>query len=782
MSSLVVVNPTRVWVRHIKRDPAGQLVVAARFAAQDEVGVNGRQGWQTGQATAQLIDDGTVTLTFPNSTGEDGLLHRDRFACISDEDYVVGEEWIEVLRDSHEPLAVFTPNANTRDLQQISLTGEDAAAFLARVRSSEIDLFHGYSPRDVFEHYTRLRHLVIGRAFTSGWAGTGSSGTDNDWDFAHITATNDAAAFSITSGEASISRDGLIVDPDCWSLAGRVAVSAFGDGANADVVLEALHGATVVAGVSMRRNGDVYATGGLRTGWVKLPANLSTITWPAAVDLKIVARYDRLYLFANGQLMGSQKRTSSPAAPDTIKLAVTAGTGATVAHAGTMGQTYIDSVSPFAMRGDDRGDYHLPGLPTAGGVRASWLNEAGNAADLTGADFYAETLNPIVDVANSTLEPVVDFADNYAPPGLAGAWSGRLTGAVHLDLATQDLAVRATTGTGRQVRVYVGQTMGGQEAWDSTASTTYVPLRARLGAIDGWFPLRVEIASTTQELDGALTLQVATMTAGTPGAWTTVATADLSPFGCFDDSVRLETHREMLKQITDQFGYQWICEPHTLESGLFPGQVIPRVRVGIDRDVTIDTVTGSEIQIQSDAGDAIDCLIADAAGIADPNNDNADQLTVEVIDFDTAVGHLALVSDYESLSEITEENMLRQRAGALLARRSSPNEQAGVRPPGDRPVVDTFPLSNELSRMDWQPGDGARLALAEVSVVDQDPRQLTQRVWSFVPDGMGRPQVSFRDRPRSIKATMRRALRAGIAPQRNSPTLSPVQRYRDAAS
>lgn len=770
----MTVNPTRVWVRHITRAETGVTVVNVTFAAELLEGVNGRQGWQTGETTAQLADDGTVTITFPNTVGDDGVRHLDRFAILTDPAYRPGKEWIEVMREPHEPVAVFTPVTEKRSSTSIELSGYDVAGFLNRFRASEIDLW-AHAPRDVFEHYTRLPYLATGRDFTSGWTGSGAAGTDNGWEFENVTASVGRATFS-TTATASVSR-AVTADGDCWTAHARVRITSPGDLSHVGLSIATPGGAQ---GMQVLAGGQVDGFGGVRAGAITLPNSL-TITWPASIDLEIVARYDRLFFFANGQLMGSQKRAVPAGTPSEISAQVVPAGGATDPVVGMFETVHLEGHAPFALRGADKGDRHLPGLPTPGGLRARWFNEASNAAAHgTGTDFQAEALSPLAEPANTTLEPALDKPVGFTPASLPGEWSMLLTGAIRLDLAAGDTAVRLATGTGITARVFVGATMPGEQCWDTAAPTTYTALQAELGEVDGWWPIRIEIVSTANALaSAALQLQTAPMVSGTPGAWTTVAEDLLSPYGCFEEDVRLETHRDMIKALTDQFGFQWVCEPRTLETGEFPGQVIPRVRAGRDYQTVIDAATGAEIEAQGDAGDTIDQLIVDAAGIS--RTDDQQQLTAKITDYETAPDQLGLVADYDSLAEITEEPMLRQRAGSMLTLRSSPNEQIGVRPVGRRDL-EPLTLTGQLARMNWQPGDAVPLELDTVGVRDRSPRQMSRVTWPLRPDGFGRPQVAFRQRPRGAAVVMRRALRAGIVTQRNDPRLDPVSRYRAATA
>ena len=90
-----------------------------------------------------------------------------------------------------------------------------------------------------------------------------------------------------------------------------------------------------------------------------------------------------------------------------------------------------------------------------------------------------------------------------------------------------------------------------------------------------------------------------------------------------------------------------------------------------------------------------------------------------------------------------------------------------MKPKGQRDLVDTFPLTGELARMDWQPGDAPMLRLESVDVIDDSPRQITSVAWPFRPDGLGAPTVGFRQRPRSPRNALKRLSAIIYAPRRN---------------
>jgi hypothetical protein len=133
----------------------------------------------------------------------------------------------------------------------------------------------------------------------------------------------------------------------------------------------------------------------------------------------------------------------------------------------------------------------------------------------------------------------------------------------------------------------------------------------------------------------------------------------------------------------------------------------------------------------------------------------------------TAPGtHFFLSTAYDQASDISDEQLLRQRADSLLALRAGPWEQITIDPTGQRRVVDTWPLTGDLALMKWEPGDGVRLDLPEIAQVDTLPRQLTGFTWPLKPDGVGSPTATWRQRARGAKDMLHRALKTGLQSQR----------------
>lgn len=166
----VQLGETPIYLRHIKRglstDPGAVQVLGKWFTPQPMMALNGGDsGFQSGSYERRLNEEGTIDLRLPNTAGPDGKLHRKRFAVNNQDDYRMGEEWIEVWEEnSPEPLFVATPSAYSITPQEFRITGYDGLILSKKSRESAAGFFAN-APRDVFEHYTRLSQLVAGSDF-----------------------------------------------------------------------------------------------------------------------------------------------------------------------------------------------------------------------------------------------------------------------------------------------------------------------------------------------------------------------------------------------------------------------------------------------------------------------------------------------------------------------------------------------------------------------------------------------------------------------------------------
>lgn len=749
--SVLSIDPTECWVRHIRRgvssDASAKKIGLVYFVRDDAVtgtdGLNGRQGWQEAEATLVLSDDGSFRLTLPNAAGDDGVLHRRRFRALTDANYEPGEEWLEFWTDADKqrPLFVGTPTDYQTTKSSIVLRGMDAGVVLAGALSSDVDAWDGAAPADVLRHYSRLPVLCFG---------------DDD--------------MGITVSGASpyiVDLTAIGVRQDCFTIACRLrptwvlGATAILNVGSVRLLVEPTTNPQIGGEVTLQ---DFYNSNQITSRRF----GLSVADVGPLVELRIVTRYDRIFAFVNGDLVAEMRRNSIPPdGPYSLEVYVNNSTG-------ILDSLHIETLAPFAARGASSViERHLPGLPPATGLRGRYWNAAPLFARTTGAVAPERLRGALIWPLGE--DPVVDRLDaqinfpagtaNY-PPGIPGAYAARWTGAIYLDLAASDRQIRLSGLVGR-ARIYIARTLRGEEAASSWTQTGAPPatltsgwLRSWIGEqIAGWYPILIE----QQHDSAAAGIVLEDSTDG--NNWTTVPTSRLSPIGCYEDLVRLTPHRTIIGDVAQAFGYQWRLEPRALESDEFPGQLVAKALVGRQTAVVIDDdAVGTDAQVTGSATDVIDGLLADAAGIAAPKGSG--QLATQVVDYARASSHLALRQAYESLAEITEAPLLQARANSLLALRSSPNEQVGVRPRGQRDLVDTFPLTGALARMDWTPGDGVRLNLESLDVQDTSTRQMTQVAWPLRRDGLGAPTVGFRQRPRNVKATMKRLIAAIFGPRR----------------
>lgn len=732
-----VVEASECRVRHIVQcadtDPGAVPVLGVHFCADDERGVGGRAGWQAATVEDRLTEEGKVIVRFPNTAGGDGRLHRDRFAIVTrGDDYRIGDEWLEVWREGHRLMAVATPT--TYDLDGTTLTLEcfDGLALTVLAREEAANPWCA-APRDVLEHYGSLEVAHTATDFRA-WPHTGDGAADG-WTYTGAVPVAGAAGITGT-----LERDAAGLT-EHWTAAVLFRVIAPRTSGAADATITTPGGHVITLDTAA---GKITADG---------EAGSRAVGPSAAVILRVYRRGRYVWVQLNGETLAEL-----PAADAGDTFTIAAGAGATLA----VQQATLSTVRPWIAAADEPGDLHVPGAPTPGGLWGAYYREEGLRAKLTAAAFRQRAPAPFSEPYQERLDAGLNFAAAspaaWRPAGSAdGAWAARWTGAVYLDLESADRELRLINGAGDQTRLWVGRTTGAPYVTATAGTVTGPPLRAHLGQqASGWYPVVIEHGNA----DGAGGIILSDALVG--GAHAAIPADRLSPYGVFIGTIQRESHREVIRQVTDAFAYQWRVEPRSLESGAFPGRLVPRLRVGQDRDVTI-TEDAPGVQVRGSAADSVDRLLIDAAGLARP--DGAEQLAVEAWDTSRA-GGLFLATGYEQASEVTEERLMEQRALSLLALRSGINQQIEVQPSGERRLVDTWPLTGELSRMEWLAGDGVRLALAHVGVVDLEPRQLLGITWPCLPDGVGVPQATWRQRPVGARALLLRALRAAQAPQR----------------
>lgn len=797
----VVLQPGRVSVRHIKLGTGpGQRTILGRTYVPTWEGLNGPGGFASGTYQPQLGQEGEAHLVLPNAPGPDGVLHRQRFKIITDGavgggatgsyaytggTYRPGDEFIEVWHELYpEPILVFTPTQAQLSMTAIELVGYDAMWLLKKQRETASG-FWCHAPRDVWEQYTRAWQALAADDFSrTPFSYSTAVQTAYDWQalalWSYANARNDAVtdAGSVrliipgpgtmkayVGGVNGLAVGGLSADPEAyWRLeatlriqegAAPVYTIQFGlaDAAGGTVQLgwQFLEG-----GATSRLQWLVQGTQGAGTG----PA-ITPDPHPGPHYVAIEGRGRWLYFYYQGQLravlqMTNDSRTLYPQM--------------SLSTANTDTYVYVDEVLvrrlvPYLMRGA-KGDYHLPGAPPPGGLIGSYYSDADLAND---ANRETRALEPTRQPYARRLDPAINFTSTAAPPawlppGGTNYWSARWKGCIRLLLAQYSGLVRlrlTSSAADSRLRLWCGATYWHQRAEGAAGATATLNVSSLLPAVDGWYPLVVEYVKGSAA--GATVVLQYSTDGGT--TWLTVPSLMLSPFGVHEEQVRNEAFYDQLQALQDTYGLQTRVVPRQLEHAAFPGELAPYVRVGRDTERVIEVLETTDVQSTINAEGTADAIQADASGVSDQKQQV--QLTAEGVNYSEIVKHPVVTGEYQSLSDITDRPLLLQRITSLLALYGSSWQEVQARPEGRRELLDNFPLTGALAEFYWQPGDGVRIQMQEIAVYDTAPRQLQAVQRSFYPDGLGRPSVSFTQRPRSLGAVLRQMRLDALRPNRN---------------
>jgi hypothetical protein len=755
-----------VQLRLIQRAAAGTTVVGAMFAARSPLGVNGTRGYQGGRYETALSEEGSSTVTFPNAAGSDGRLHRDRFDCLTRASYQLGDEWIEVwhgLAGRGRLLFVGTPTDWQVSRTTITLTLVDGAGLLESQREFAAGFWH-HAPRDVFEHYTKAWTTVVSDDFAAGIDST-------RWQ-------QPVAGGLSMSLNATTYWEGITPFVDrAWRLEVTYDRTLAGTG---QVALEMRGGPSDSRmQLSIRANNTTRVVIGdntLISEDVVVAAQFELVKKGATLAMELRDRFALFYV--DGKLVHVLEESLLQSGVVYRPGVLWPGTGDATAT-GTVIEVksvMLRRCDPYLMRSTtNRGDLRLPGLRPSGGLRGTYFDDADLRQHAT-APYHRRVLGPTRSPYAKRQDATINFAvatpPAWQPPGPPSGeyFSVRWTGAIFLDLAASDWFVKLAS-VQDSAKLWIGRTMWKDMligTWGAGGGTvTSGSLRTHLdSSVSGWYPVRLEFAQMGGS--GGIALQWAT-TVG--GAYTAVPATSLSPYGIHEADVRYDSHAEQLKAVATTFGLQYRCEPRSLESGLFPGEVVPRVQVGRDTDKVLTPSEATEVEVSGSARDTIQTLLADAAGLSD--SANAVQLTTEAIDYASvrpsgiADRHMMVHTAYESLADITDPVMLATRLAAMLGLRLAPWEEIAARPRGARELRDTFPLTGSMALFAWEPGDGVRIVDDQLGFADTAPRQIVAPAWPFGPDGLGAPSVRFRQRPRSQQDALRELVRATLLPQRN---------------
>lgn len=739
------------------------------FTWLHQPGIPTAHGFVEGTYTTRLGDSGEFSVTFPNVDGPFGPW-RDRFNSDG------ATEFLEVYRDN---VLEFVGSIQRVEIDRGSVTvsGPDGWGLLRK--AYERDRSWTAAPHEVATAYTRVPVAVLADGFDG-------NSLDPAWT---VSSTNPevVANSSVLIGggaSASITRS-ISVTSDSWRVS--VLFDRFDDGGSSSALLSLqvrnstpANLATVIYGPENQLTGSGLPTL-LRSPSIP-PGDASRCT------LTIERRGRWVYGYANGELVGIRS---------TSTLVNTTPASIVVSGSGTAISVYIDEVTVteqrgFLARGSDLGSYVLPGDMPPGGLRGRY----DNVADLQGLpsseraavalapnrEPYAERLDPVMNTAAGLSLPI--------QPGNSGDYFAvRWFGAVYLrgDLGNYTFE---TTSVVDGNRLWVGKTAWGDQLIDdwTTASGTNTATwtASNYGSKAGWYPIIAELFVDTSAPVFRLQFTPPGTTYTDPGGTSitastkiTIPATSLSPLGCFDNRTQGASHFDLVQQAAQAFGYQITCEPMSLESGEFPGRLVPRIRVGSDTDVTLEPEDTDGVEPALNPGVTIDStdqavtLIGSGSGIADGAGG---QTTGEVSDLTAIDTGLFALEAWVDAGDINQPALLAARLNAELALRATPWEEVRATPRAQERMADTWPLTGSLAAMRWQPGDGVRLRVPDISVEDDDPRQIIQVTRSFAAEGRTGTQVAFRQEPRSpsrrIGGHLRSALALGRSYQRQKVTLT----------
>lgn len=721
-----------------------------------------------GTYTRRLGDAGEFTLRFPNAASSRGLW-REKF-------HEAGAlEWIEIYRAGVLEFAGVIQRVEvTRGT--VTVSGGDGWELLKR--AYERDRTWNHAPADVIDHYTQVwvEELHEDWSDTSAWT-VGAYGT--------FAAVNGQGVMAGGASETVVLATRPIDDIDGdWEIETGVQVRTdpFGLGVSAAIDI-------IRSGIPSSSNG-VYinnrAPGGTsRSGRVTPDSGLGTVSvlgsaagdinaWSLRHQIRIrrVGRW--LMAWIDGQLIMAAE-TGTGSLGHTLQIVLTwvgpsdPGSPENPSPANTCTATWdpitLRRLRPFLRRGTSRGDLVLPGDHPTGGLRGRYHNLAANSGFASVPERRVRSLSPVSEPYGQRLDETIDTSGGLSlplKPGAADDWFGvRWTGSIWLPLAVGAVQVRLL-GTDDAGRLWIRDTRWGRQVADGWYGGPGTSEGTFTGEADGWYPIVVEMVEDAGV--ATITLQVRGRGWTDPGGavipadtWTTVPSTSLSPLGCHEARIQGQSHFAIVQDVAQQAGYQLLFEPMSLESGEFPGRLVPRLRVGRDTDVVLEVEDSDaaepimEPTVTRDSSEQTTRLIGAGSGTADGRGS---QTMVEVADHATA--SLFDLEAWVDAGDASLPQLLEARANAELALRNTPWEEVRGVPRGLERLADTWPLTGQLSAMRWRPGDGLRVSVPEIGVRDRECRQLTQVTRQFAAEGRTGTQVAWRQRPRSAAAALRR--------------------------
>lgn len=764
-------------IRLVTRD-AGDTFIAST------TGLNDNKGWQWGSFETKVYDEGKVELIFPNAYGSDAVAHMERFGVTSVDGrggYRPGLQWVEIYNGA-DLLYVGTFTGANISRDTLTVRGYDAQWILRKQR----EYYSGYwfhAPRDVWEHYTSVWRFTFAADMTTSLGQSKVSGGFDMGSFRRV----ETSGTILGGGGIEIGLNSS--NPyEAWQARMTFTRSRFGEEDTPPFGNGAFAGAGVAVGgtpylwVELREretflNGPSDVPGA--TEDFHVPAN--TQGDPGVYEVIVEGRERWVYFLVNQSLIGVLPMPNGPATVVPFVSVDPGGGNAFTKRVDLTNMTFRRTV-PFLMKGA-KGHYHLPGEPPSGGlwgryVDDSQIQEDGNFGALQFSplrneehrDMWAARLDRRLNfttAAGYTTEPVPKWQPRNGPTdGLW--WSVRWTGSIYLPLADTDCQIQYDTQE-EGARLWVGKTRRGEEALDNWlfglgTTQTLSSVRSHLGPDDngqyhnGWYPILIEYGQRgTPGAEFVLRYDVG-------GGMVVVPETALSPYGMFCDQIRADSHYEAIKTIQEGFGYQSAIVPQAWGSGSFPGQLAPYVSVGRSSDKVLAPADLEEYSTEINAEDVSDMVMGDAAGLAAEDANAA--LTAEVIDYETIEDAYAVMTQFETIGDISFLPLLNQRLQTLMALHGTPWEDVSAAPAGKRELTDTFPLTGDIAKLDWRGGDALRLNLPGIGVVDEDPRQILSATRTIYQVGLGPIAVSFRQRPRDWKDFLRQIQRRVTRKQR----------------
>jgi hypothetical protein len=523
-----VVDPDRCYVRHVRQrilstfaganESLSNFDVTATllgktFGALPLTPYNDERGWTSGSYEAQLNDEGTFEITFPNIVGSDGVKHVDRFLITrGDVNYRPGDEWFEfyLSPDGRPPgtvVFVGTPTKASITETSITLTGFDAFWLLNKVRDTTASFWND-SPHSVIQHYSRVWSLLAYDDFEATGRFTLSSTqqitADNQWLYKGADETTQyPGTVRVTAAPGNISYIGgsylgsqTVVDGG-WPNANAVGAADWR--VDMDVLLGRLPSG---AGISLEMRGNASQSDGVTDAsvpkygiivyetfteaFVNVPSNPSgstlvararqtrnTQTSETVLRLSIERRGQWVFFYINGQMIYNAVANEGG---NGFRLRPWFEVGNLNVSAGAGAMAYVRSFSirqpePFLMRNAPT-DLRLPGSLVNEGLAFDFYNGSSERSQTSqlqtlwyrqGMKPTAEKIGPSgrvlptlnsAEAATNTWYPV----EGRTPNGDNEMF--RATGAVYLDLSNFDYAIRTTINSA--CRVYIGNTLDGQ--------------------------------------------------------------------------------------------------------------------------------------------------------------------------------------------------------------------------------------------------------------------------------------------------------------------------------